>query len=759
MRICAAAVVLLAVPLGTTAQLRLPADRVVIAQEVGVNSAGADYSPTFYREGVAFVSTREGDLRRRLRSSRARKRDIMEVYYAPVDEAGALAEAEPLFPKLKADRNSGPVSFSRDGATVFLTRNAAAKRSRRGGRVAARLQLYELRRGIGDAWSAPSPVDFADATSNDAHPALAPDGSYMVFVSDRDGGFGGLDLWIVERVGDTWSIPRNLGAAVNTGGNEGFPYLHPDGTLYYATTVAGEGGASDHLDIVYTRYADGAWATPVPLGPPFNTPADDFGLVVDAANARGYFSSSRAGGFGEDDLYRFEIVGGAGSTAEVLLAVAVSDASTAGPLQGAAVTYLNADTTSLATALDEGIVSTAGDPIRVIGGTRYMTDIEGRGVIRLQPGRYLVEVSREGYESIQTTVEVGVDGTSLPAVLTPKVPCAETRVSVVEQGSVRPVTGATIAVTPAASADLMEEVRSDAGGVGDVCLPCGGLYEVTATSGRLVSTPAVVDTRGPDCRTDRRTTITLYLAAPRPTAGPAAAVSEERGTPLAPGTQFQMPSVFYTSSSWSLSPAAREELDDLARLMRRFPEMRVALGSHTDATGPAAFNRQLSQRRADEARRYLMQTGEIAPERVVAVGYGESQLRNGCRDGVACSRAAHAENRRTEVTILGEGVSVTYPPPIVQAPRVTPPPAERTSSAVYLVIASSHADEAAARRAAAEVRELGYDGVRVEEIEGVTGRAVVAARFGTLAEATQFTRALQEAHGINAYVRRVSDRR
>ena len=308
-----ATVVALACATEASAQLLLPEVRVSVAGVTAVNSAGADYSPTWYPGGVVYVSTRDGDLRRRLRPPRGRRAPLMDLYFAPeTADAAVLGTPEPFSAALGRGLNAGPITFSADGERAYVTRNAARAR-RRAGRAAARLQLYELVRGREGTWGAPRPVAFADATANDAHPALTADGSALVFVSDREGGFGGLDLWVVERAGDGWGRPRNLGEAVNTPGNEGFPFVHPDGTLYYATTVTDEDAGNQHLDIAYTRQRDGNWDAPTFLGAPFNTGADDFGLIVDAANASGYFSSSRAGGFGADDIYRFEIVG-AGET-------------------------------------------------------------------------------------------------------------------------------------------------------------------------------------------------------------------------------------------------------------------------------------------------------------------------------------------------------------------------------------------------------------------------------------------------------------
>ena len=749
-----------------SAQIPLVPQRITVTNELDVNSAGTDYPAGYTDEGFAYISTAtDPRLKQRLKPPRKGSDALERIFLAERAVAGALSPLRDFMPGLFHKVNAGPLTVSPGEDIAYVTRNAAPPR-RRGGKVASRLQVFEVTRSEQGQWGGLEPLEFAEATGQDTHPALSADGALLVFASDRDGGYGGLDLWGVRRNGDLWGAPFNLGPDVNTGGQEAFPFLHADGTLYYATTVAGEGEAAAHFDLAYTRESGGDWGAPTFLGAPFNTPGDDFALVVDADNRGGYFASDRTGGLGRDDIYRFDITGVGADTrrAPAEMAIAVTDASSGRGLAGASVRYLDADTATMGSALRREVITVEGKPLQVRGGDGYVTDVRGEGVLSLREGTFLLEVAREGYEPQVLPVTLAPGQSRVSVALSRKQACAEIRVSVVEEPTVFPVANALLAAVPDDGDREAVEARTGDDGTVVMCLPCGGVYTVNAIAGTLQGDPVTYDARGGDCGTrGTQTTLTAYLRERVAITATTGVVAE--GTPLAAGTRFQMPAVYYALNDYRLNDAARADLDELGRLMRQFPSMSVELGSHTDANGPAAFNRDLSQRRADEARRYLMEELGVEGSRVVAVGYGESRLRNGCRDGVKCSAARHRENRRTEVTILGEGVpsglaslSSTAGPSrderATSLPRQAPREASFTTT--YYVISGVFSDRGTAAPSAKELQALGYDGVRVAEVPGVRGFAVVGGQFASAQEARHFARALKEAHGREAYVHRVS---
>jgi peptidoglycan-associated lipoprotein len=156
----------------------------------------------------------------------------------------------------------------------------------------------------GDTWSEPKNIGLLPDSIVAAHPALTSDGLTMYFVSDKAGGSGGKDIWVTTRTtgSDGWSAPVNLGPDVNTSGDELFPYVRSDGTLYFSSDgLIGMGG----LDIFKAvSQPDGSWLV-TNMKAPINSPADDFGIAFEDGSERGMFSSTRKGR-GNDELYAFE---------------------------------------------------------------------------------------------------------------------------------------------------------------------------------------------------------------------------------------------------------------------------------------------------------------------------------------------------------------------------------------------------------------------------------------------------------------------
>jgi outer membrane protein OmpA-like peptidoglycan-associated protein/tetratricopeptide (TPR) repeat protein len=151
----------------------------------------------------------------------------------------------------------------------------------------------------------------------DSQPSVSSDGKTLYFASDRPGGYGGTDIWVVEKDDNNeWGTPRNLGPRINTPGNEKTPFIHTDSqTLYFSSSD--RVGQNDSLhpglkglggyDIFFTRFANGVWSKPVNLGYPINSEADDLSFFVSTDGTTGYFASNKIEGSGGYDLYGFEL--------------------------------------------------------------------------------------------------------------------------------------------------------------------------------------------------------------------------------------------------------------------------------------------------------------------------------------------------------------------------------------------------------------------------------------------------------------------
>ncbi len=236
---------------------------------------------------------------------------FLRIYSAPMSPEGRLSGATLVGQDINdVPYHVGPVAAEKDGMTRYITRTHVEKdgiKAREAGRRyrTQALELYVYRQ-IGGTWEAePFAHNKPDAYSV-GHATLSPDNEVLYFVSDMPGGQGGTDIWYSERQSDgSWGTPVNAGATVNSVGDELFPNIAPDGTLYYSSDgFAGMGG----LDVFRSSGGKGDWSRPENLRYPVNGASDDFAyVVVDESEDgyRGFLSSNRRGGKGNDDIYSF----------------------------------------------------------------------------------------------------------------------------------------------------------------------------------------------------------------------------------------------------------------------------------------------------------------------------------------------------------------------------------------------------------------------------------------------------------------------
>jgi len=277
-----------------------------VKNSVTLNSKESDFAPVFYKKGLAFISNRgERDLLNGDNDA-ATNRAFLAIYYSEIKESGDdsvnFRSAKRLPGKINKDFHNGPASITADGSLMAFNRVDGYVRARNVQKV-NRLKIY-FSKQKGNSWSKPAPFAYNSDDYSVAHPALSGDGQQLFFSSDMPGGQGGKDLWMCKREGESWSAPVNLGSEVNTPGNEVFPYIRKDGTLYFSSDGhSGFGG----LDVFSASNQNGKWSEVTNQGAPLNSPTDDFGIIFNEQGSRGYFSSDRPGGKGGDDVYSFMV--------------------------------------------------------------------------------------------------------------------------------------------------------------------------------------------------------------------------------------------------------------------------------------------------------------------------------------------------------------------------------------------------------------------------------------------------------------------
>ena len=267
-----------------------------------LNSPAEDFSPVFFENGaLVFTSGRTSAVGEISEWTGGKYYDL----FTAVPEGGDFSSPEPFDIILNQDYFEGAATFSADFAEMVYTQCGSPDK-----RMDDACQLLYRYREPDGSWSEAEQLNFFGDSVNIGHPAFSPDAQRLYFSAAGDPeGYGGADLYYVKQTDEGWGSPINLGPTINTERNEVFPYVHRDETLYFSSDGhPGLGG----LDIWTTTEIRKKWQRPENMGYPVNSGADDFGVVIvnrkkpsEDTLLMGYMSSSRPGGRGSDDLYRF----------------------------------------------------------------------------------------------------------------------------------------------------------------------------------------------------------------------------------------------------------------------------------------------------------------------------------------------------------------------------------------------------------------------------------------------------------------------
>lgn len=576
-----------------------------------INTERLDFSPVPFGNGLMFTSSKNS---RFLHCPTNNPGDYTDVYYAEKKADGSFTEPVVLKGDINGKYNDGTATFNAAGNKMIFTRNNLNGKN---AQDIIDLKLYSADL-VGSNWENVTALPFNSDDWSTCHPTLSKDGSLLIFSSNRPGATNGsMDLFASKLENGVWGIPENLGASLNTAGNELFPFLDEQGILYFSSS--GHGGAGG-LDIFAAKRNDsGQWEMIGNLGDPFNKSGEDVSFAAINGGTEGYIASDRghSDAQGMDDIYHWKY------QPEIIDAtIVVVDKETNERLTGATV---DITPTEFGNMLDKiyGGGPVASKP------TSLTTDKNGAVKVQVRKGtKYSLVSQKADYK----TDKREVSATELTAKAEYIVPLEKDKyfskliVEVVEDPSGNKIPLADIKILNKTTGKVIT-LTGDGDGRANTQIDCDHEYEITASKRPYYDNSVNLKDFKLDCK-DGEVKLVVRLRSPL--------------------IVILEPIFFDFDRYYIRKRDAAPTLDNLVTIMNQYPSLQVKLGAHCDARGTTKYNEVLSRNRANSAKKYLVSKG-IAAERLSTAMFGESDPVNDCRDEVYCPEPAHQLNRRVDV--------------------------------------------------------------------------------------------------------------
>ncbi|NND77807.1 MAG: OmpA family protein [Flavobacteriales bacterium] len=647
-------------------------------KNLDINSQEDDFSPIICDSGLVFTSARKKHSFATLIHAWNNK-PFTNIYFSEGQEAQFSTPV--LFAEdLQSKFHNGAVSFTADGRQMFYTQNNIQKgHVKRGEKKLINLKIFYSNK-LNSGWDEGYKFEYNSNKYNCAHPSVSEDGQRLYFSSNMTAelvevegivNYGGMDLYVCERLDFKWGKPVNLGPEMNTAGNEIFPFVHPDGSLYFSSD-----GHLDlvGLDIYKATKKDAEWQEPRNLGSPVNSLFDDFGITVSEDQLSGYFCSNRPGGQGNDDIYAFK--------REMLpkrLEVLVYDGHTQEPLKNASVKFSQAERSSVPMKTDEDgkveLEFTNDDQFDILASKGSYNE----GTTFLDPTSYhvdsipLIRIPLDKVLDFSDPCEIfsEVDKYNLDKISMNKISrkeiaslLNECTVQIQDQFytkqhiKLKPISSGKVTLngrvldcnkegTISGAKVFVREIDDPL----QILKANKNLKAYTCADGKfsLDLPPGMDHIIGID-KFGLATFVDTIFAKPMSHSFSQDFHLCENKAPLE-AYDFHPENILFDLNKADIKFEAALELDKIVQALKDNPDWELKLGSHTDSRGNDSYNLELSQNRADSTCAYIIRKG-IDGDRIKSQGFGEKVLLNGCSNGVKCSEKEHQENRRTEFEII-----------------------------------------------------------------------------------------------------------
>ncbi|MBL7818219.1 MAG: OmpA family protein [Saprospiraceae bacterium] len=603
---------------GARLAMRMKENPQLLLENVGgkVNTPNAEYSPSVSSDGstLYFAALRDG----KVTILNGKEGD----YFAKIYKATKGADGNWVDPSVlggeinRIGTHQGNVSVSTDGKTMYFTRFAMA------GNDIGESKIYYSTRS-GDNWGAANEVKGVNGTWIAKHPCLGEmfGKPALFFVSNMEGSKG-FDIYYASQVNDgEFSSPTKLPGTINTEGDDVTPF-YKNGMLYFSSNGHTNIGG---LDIFKAQWNGSEWTKVENMGKGYNSSADDTYFTMDN-DGNAFFTSNRPGPRSLkgktccDDIYTVKK-----EPVIITVNIDVIDSKTNTPIKASTFDITNRSAKG--------------------GSDKKTADIYTSTI----PAKnsYLAIISKPGYynDTLEfSSVDIDKSTTIKKTARMRPLPNIVISLKATAQSGGAALAGVNYILAEAGS-------KTADGKTGDMfttTLTKEKTYRLIAAKAGYVSDTVIFNTKGIATTTEIEKVLNLK---------PKLVIVKRNEA-------IKLNNIFYKYDKYEATEAhmenfglAKESMDYLYGIMSKYNDMVIELSSHTDSRGSDDYNMKLSQRRADGVKKYLVDKG-IAENRIVAKGYGETQLVNNCGNGVKCSDEEHLNNRRTEFKILSGPTSI-----------------------------------------------------------------------------------------------------
>ncbi|MFZ2429809.1 MAG: OmpA family protein [Lutibacter sp.] len=664
-----------------------------------INSKFAELGATYSsNNSVIFASSKKDNSGRRTNNRQL----SLELYHGLITENGDIIQTDRFSSEINNKFFESDISFTPDFKTIYFTWNNfySALKSKDSAKWKT---LYMFKASINEKFeiSEVTPLPFNSKEYSVRSPRISKDGKKLYFVSDMPGGYGQLDVYVVDINNGNYGVPKNLGPTVNTKQIEFFPFIDENNTLYFSSNGhKGLGG----LDIFKSEFKNGNFQQATNLPAPINSKYDDFAYVIDNALNSGYFTSNRDGGKGGVDIYSFKEK--EPECFQTMIVLALNEL-TEQPLDQVQVSLFQNDklienqtiskglgfkfnidckqtykivaekenyvTSELSITTDdknktETTKSLKLTPIECVqllsgnildGKTNLALDqvnvslfqndklIENQTISKglgykfkiYCKETYRIVAEKENYETGELSISTDEKNKveTKTNLKLTPIECVQLLSGIVVDEETN-LPLSNALVTIYRGNELLEKISLDSIAAFNYKLSCDTQYRIKVSLKNYHDVVSMVKTSD---KRDEALNINLALE------------SSVEFVEVREQKMIKTKTIYFDLDQSSIRLDAAIELDKVIAILRKYPSLKIEIKSHTDSRAPSDYNLKLTNDRAKKVIAYIVANG-IDPSRVSGRGYGETQLLNNCAKGVKCSEAEHELNRRTEFIITDE---------------------------------------------------------------------------------------------------------